>query len=534
MNLFDYRRKKDLQGRTTDFRRSALPTQSADIYSNSSATRSYNRSTNQTRSRNGAPGHKRVRSRTPDKWVYDTPLDKYRRQVEQSQGQNARDRGQTDEQQLKWRKLMPDWFSEEVIQDVRRRHPIHILLIGKPAWLPVPLILVLSGVALLLVPWLFLAVIPLLVLDLVLWGWYINDWANDYLIITDRRFIQIENTTLFNKAKVEIPLDKITEVRIETGRGLVEFVFKIGTVTVTSTGRSQIVFKHLPDPEGVRMEWDILRKNYLMYRSNFRKERMRNYLENRIWGTDLINWNEDEEAREIDVIEDPNWFQRTFPFGPIRDRPRKTITWYTHPWVLFKRLSGWVFLLTTLIVFGIFGLPFLYGLNNSIISAIGSVGFVGAFIAICSTIWYKYENWHNDRYIIGDEKVFDIIKLPFGLDETVGVIDIRNVQDIQFEKNGLIANMLDYGTVKITTVGGPAITFERVPKPELIEDEVSRRKEILKFFDEERQDRLYADFFASYRDVLISPPENYEKSYEGDDDGPIYPGNGPGDPRRRI
>ena len=70
-----------------------------------------------------------------------------------------------------------------------------------------------------------------------------------------------------------------------------------------------------------------------------------------------------------------------------------------------------------------------------------------------------------------------------------------------------------------------------MPKPELIEDEVSRRKEILKFFDEERQDRLYADFFASYRDVLINPPENYneEQSYEEDEDGPLYPPT----PRRR-
>lgn len=499
MNLFEYRRKKDLQGRTTDFRRSALPTQATEIYSKSG------------QSARTPPGSRRVQSRTPDKWVYDTPLDNYRRKVQQQQGNASELRGQPDEQQLKWRKLMPDWFSDEIIRDVRRRHPVHIFFIGKPAWLLVPLVLVLAGVALLYLPWLFLLVTPLLLIDLALWAWYINDWANDYLIITDRRFIQIENTTFFNKAKIEIPLDKITEVRIETGRGLTELIFKIGTVTVISTGRSQIEFKRLHDPEGVRMEWDVLRRNYLVYRGNFRKERMRNYLENRIWGTELINWNEEEEAREIDVIEDPNWFQRTFPFGPIRDRRRRQITWYTHPWVLFNRLSGWVFLLSTLILFGIFGLPVLFGLNNSIINFAASVGFVASFIAICSTIWYKYENWHNDRYIIGEEKVFDIIRLPFGLDETVGVIDVRNVQDVQFEKRGLIANLLDYGTVRITTVGGPAITFERVPKPELIEDEVSRRKEILKFFDEERQDRLYADFFASYRDVLINPPENYEE-----------------------
>lgn len=527
MNLFDYRRKKDLEGRTTDFRRSALPTQATEIYSNSRSSQPTQ--VNHNHSAKNGPGHKRVRSRTPDKWVYDTPLDNYRRKVQESQGTKVQDRGQFDEQQLKWRKLMPDWFSDELIRDVRRRHPVHIFLIGQPAWLLVPLILILVGVALLYVPFLFFIATPLLFIDAALWAWYINDWANDYLIITDRRFIQIENTTFFNKAKIEIPLDKITEVRIETGRGIIEYVFKIGTVTVTSTGRSQIEFKHLHDPEGVRMEWDILRKNYFMYRSNFRKERMRNYLENRIWGTELINWNEEEEAREIDVIENPNWFQRTFPFGPIRDRRKKQITWHTHPWVLFNKISGWVFLLCTLILFGIFGLPILYGLNISFVSFIGSIGFVAAFIAICTTIWYKYENWHNDRYIIGDEKVFDIIRLPFGLDETVGVIDIRNVQDVQFEKNGLIANLLDYGTVRITTVGGPSITFERVPKPELIEDEVSRRKEILKFFDEERQDRLYADFFASYRDVLINPPENYEVSPEGDGDGPYYPG-----PGRRI
>lgn len=518
MNLFDYRRKKDLQGRTTEFRRSAL--------SAAPTGRSNSQPTVPNRAQPLPSSKKNVRSRTPDKWVYNTPLDNYRRKIQGEKGNQ--NHNHLDEQQLKWRKLMPDWFTDEVIRDVRRRHPIHILYIAKPAWIMLPLIVALFVISL-FVPFVLIAVTPLLLINIAFWAWYINDWGNDYLIITDRRFIQLENVTLFNKAKIEIPLDKITEVKIETGRGPIEYTFRIGTVTVTSTGRSQITFKHVHDPESVRMEWDKLRKSYFMYRNNFRKDRMRNYLENRIWGSKLINWNEEEEAREIDVIENPSWFQKTFPFGPIRDRRKKQITWYTHPWVLFKRVSPLVLLLMLLVVFGIFGLPFLFRLNSSLITLLSSVGFVLAFIGVCVTIWYKYENWHNDRYVIGDEKVFDIEKLPFGFDETVGVIDIRNVQDVQFEKRGIIANLLDFGTVKITTVGGPSIDFQRVPKPELIEDEVSRRKEILKFFDEERQDRLYADFFASYRDVLMNPPEQDQE----EEDGPDLPGNGR-DPRRRI
>ena len=125
MNLFDYRRKKDLEGRTTDFRRSALPTQATEIYSNSRSSQPTQ--VNQNHYHKGGPGHRRVRSRTPDKWVYDTPLDNYRRKVQESQGTKVQDRGQFDEQQLKWRKLMPDWFTDELIRDVRRRHPVHIL-----------------------------------------------------------------------------------------------------------------------------------------------------------------------------------------------------------------------------------------------------------------------------------------------------------------------------------------------------------------------------------------------------------------------
>lgn len=519
MNLFDYRRKKDLQGRTTEFRRSAPSSALRETRPNPTAVHPGDQPTVSTRSR--LP-QKHIRSRTPDKWVYNTPLDNYRRKVQGEKG--GQDRNQMDEQQLKWRKLMPDWFTDEIIRDVRRRHPVHILYIAKPAWLMLPLILILFIVSL-FVPFLFIILTPLLLINVGFWVWYINDWSNDHLIITDRRFIQLEKVTLFNKAKIEIPLDKITEVKIETGRGPIEYFFRVGTVTVTSTGRSQITFQHVHDPESVRMEWDKLRKAYFMYRSNFRKDRMHNYLENRIWGSKLINWNEEEEAREIDVIENPNWFQRTIPFGPIRDRRKKQITWHTHPWVLFKRVSPLVLLLLLLILFGIFGLPFLYRLNSSLITLLGSVGFVLAFIGVCVSIWYKYENWHNDRYVIGDEKVFDIEKLPFGFDETVGVVDIRNVQDVQFEKRGITANLLDYGTVKITTVGGPAITFERVPKPELIEDEVSRRKEILKFYDEERQDRLYADFFASYRDVLMNPPNEAHVEEDGPGNGRVSPGH---------
>ncbi|HEX2915453.1 MAG TPA: PH domain-containing protein [Chloroflexia bacterium] len=510
MNIFDYKRRKDLYSQLNVPRNVTPPANASQ--NQSLAPRSEAQPQHMH-------GRRRIKNKASDRWVYNQQLLNYYQKVSGGPGTTNQPNvparpgespTETADRKEKYRKLLNDWFTGEVIREVFRRHPIHILYISKKFWLFLPFVLI-ATIAALFLPFVWFLAVPLLLLELGLAIWYINDWSNDFLIVTDRRVIQLEKISFLDTAKIEIPLDKVQEVKINQRHGTIEYIFRVGTVNITSTGRTNIVFQHLYKPERVRQEWDVLRKRYFMARTNFRRDRMRNYLDNKIWGTPLINWNANEEARSLRANDNPDWWQRTFPSEPIYDRDKKQLVWFTHPWILFKKEIPIVLLFILLVVASVIGLPFLFSLGSGLVSILALVAVIIGLAVMSFVIWYKYENWHNDRFIVGEDKIFDVIKLPLGFDETQGVLDIRNVQDVQFEKSGLISNLLNFGTVKITNVGGVGLTFRNVPDPDLVEDEISRRKELLRFIDEERQDRLTADFFATYRDILINGPEEEDQ-----------------------
>ena len=509
MNMFDYRNKKDLKGRTTEFRKSAAPTPSP-----SGQRQSPPQTTRQAQQARSLPSRNRVRNKSRDRWVYNQRLETYRNseigpsdknkpQVVLNPGES---KAEADARLDKYRKLMPEWFSGELIKFVFRRHWIHILYIGKIAWIFLPITIIALLLAAFL-PFLWPVAGVALAIQVALLIWVINDWSNDYLIVTDRRIIELERVSFLEVEKIEIPLDKVQEVKIATRRGGLEYLFRVGTVTISSSGKTNIVFNHLRDPERIRLEYTKLKKSYFMARTAFRKDRMTNYLENKIWGTPLVNWNAQEEGRALEIKENVSWLERLFPSGPLWENDKKQIVWHTHPWIFFKKTIGLIVGFVLLVILTVVGLPFLYAFN----ALLGGIASGAALILILIEffmLWYRYEDWHNDRYIMTDDKITDIVKLPFGFDETQSVVEIRNVQDTEYEKRGVFANWFNFGTVKITTVGGPALIFKNVPNPNIIEDEVSRRKEMLKFIDEERQDRLTADFFATYRDILLHPEDH--------------------------
>src|SRR6476661_1129757 len=80
MNLFEYRNKKDLQGRTTEFRNGSRPVQAAGPSSpkapqNGNPTRVQSQRTGSNRTR------RRLRNATKDRWFYSNTLLNYNQQA---------------------------------------------------------------------------------------------------------------------------------------------------------------------------------------------------------------------------------------------------------------------------------------------------------------------------------------------------------------------------------------------------------------------------------------------------------------------
>jgi hypothetical protein len=501
MNLFDYKRKKDLQGRTTQSGKNGS--------SSEQATRATSTAPNGPAKVQGQNRllRRRIRNATQDRWFYSDQLRNYQQQVTSTTKSDKTDPNSEHQAELrrKYSRILSDLFANEVIIEGRRRHPIHILYLCKPIWLSLPLIIILL-VASIFVSMLLWFGLGLALIDIILLGWFINDWSNDYLIITNRRVVQIERITFIDSDKTEIPLEKIQEIKVDARRSPLEYMFQVGTIVFISNGKTQIKFVRVKKPEELRSAAETMTKSFFMARNAYRKDRTRNYLESKIHNTEPRDWYTDEESRAIDAEENPNWWQRTFPSRPIHDPANKRYIWHTHPWILIKKLFGSALLMFILIIAGIIGYPLLLVAKLGIVTLIISLVYFPTLLLMVGIIWYKYENWHNDRYIVTytpfQEKVMNITRLPFGFDETNNTVLVRNIQDVQSEKNGVFATLFNFGKVKISVTGGSGIEMNNVPDPEAIRDEISRRIELAKYAQEDVEDRRVADSLIALRDIM--------------------------------
>ncbi len=105
-------------------------------------------------------------------------------------------------------------------------------------------------------------------------------------------------------------------------------------------------------------------------------------------------------------------------------------------------------------------------------------------VALATGLWI-FTDWRNDTYELTDTMIVDISKLPLFFAENRRQAQISEIQDIQFEMPTPIHYILNFGDVKISTAASDGIfTFDRVPEPGNVVDEIRRRIEKWRFADE--------------------------------------------------
>ncbi|MEI7553843.1 PH domain-containing protein [Candidatus Chlorohelix sp.] len=395
-------------------------------------------------------------------------------------------------------------MSNEEIRTVYYRHWTHFLHL---AWLPllgIPLLIFLGFAFLLaLKSIIFIILFVLLVLlDILGLVWYWVDYRNDRLIVTSIRVIQVEKVMFFKRDTTEIRLDKAQEVRLETARNPLEWLYKTGNITITSMGRSKIVFNHVQYPELLRQEIDSLIMRWRIYNNEARKKRASERIEKRLRE---IYYGKEEKPKGEPVEDKLTFWEIFLPTRKIithDERGREIYTWHTHPWFLFTTTIGWA--LAMVMLFLIYLLPmqwFIFPKIGGVVTIILWVVFVVALGGLGFKVYLQYENWRNDRYIIRPDEFLSMTKLPFGFDQSVGVVKAMNAQDVQSDKPGFMSNLLGFGTVIISTAGqGEPLKFENVPNPEDVEDLVNERIEDAKILREDIEDNrnteMIYNFFA--------------------------------------
>jgi len=171
--------------------------------------------------------------------------------------------------------------------------------------------------------------------------------------------------------------------------------------------------------------------------------------------------------REVRV----NYFTGTFSdwlakFFSLRTEKEGAVIYRTHWWILLKKTILPVLFL--LLVLGVV-LAGLIGAIKAASSLIYSLAIISAFIGLGWWL-YNYFDWRNDVYIINGDQLEDVNRRPLGSEEK-RTAPVKNIQTVEYKRNGIISLVLNFGTVRIQ-IGNEELTFDNVYKPSMVQIEI--------------------------------------------------------------
>lgn len=315
--------------------------------------------------------------------------------------------------------------------------------------------------------------------------WFYVDWLNDFYLVTTQKILHREQVIFRFETLDEVPLAKIQN--INTKYGFVGKLFNFGTMEIQTAGAkgAAITLDYLPDPEGMKQ---VIFKQVSLLKSRQEREEyeeIRQELERKT-RKDTV-----EELQPIPSLppeESPRKRRGLLRIGPMRPlfglryEQADRITWRKHWIFLLKRiyiaLSAFVIITASIVIISPSNALGQYRLSVLLAALV-------FWIASVFWLWWEWEDWRNDEYIVTKTSIIDIVKKPLFFDEVRKEASLDMIQNISLKKPGPVAALLDYGDVVIQTAGpGGTFTFAGVHCPAEVQRTIFRRIEA---YEEERK-----------------------------------------------
>jgi len=358
-----------------------------------------------------------------------------------------------------------------------------------------------------------LVVLLIGVLPLGMVIWFFLDWRNDFYLVTEQRVLHREKTLFLSDRQDEAPLDRIQQTNVvdETIGNLLGFG-NLEIYTAASV-RGKMTWDCLPDPKGMKAVIDRqcsnLRSKSLQTRLRTNREEIRQ---------ELLQQTGRAPAKAPAPIAPPppdgpkkqGFLSRLWPSRPQRAASYELanqIVWRKHPFFLLKRIYlalPSLLLLSAAILF----IAVSESLGDSRLPLL--LACIVLWPAALFWLWWQWEDYQNDVYIVTDSKIIDVEKKPLIFAEQRREADLDKIQNINLDKPGLLANLLNYGDVKIETAGATGVfTFDGVGRPAEVQREIYRRIEQYKQWqelrDKEQRKAEMSAWFQEY-DKMTRPP----------------------------
>jgi len=415
------------------------------------------------------------------------------------------------------------WLGKnEVIYFIARRHKIRLYqaLVGPVFFMLIPIALFAAGILSKATTPYALGVIALI--GGLGWGlWQAIDWSNDYYIVTNQRVIWVEKVLFLYDSREEAPLGTILSVGVESdalGR-----VLNYGNVIVR-TFVGKLEFDHVDHPvqaaDMIREYWErtkaITNRSQMDVMKDTIKQKLGMPLEKRpqVELTPVVILDEEKAAKT------PLWMLALQNLFQLRIEEGGKVIYHKH-WVILV-MQAWKpisFFLgdIILIIWRIIYLASTVGPRLIRQNAAGTyspdtlvVTLLVFLLPLGGWLWYEYEDWKNDIFMVSADEIFDIDRKPFGKEERRSA-QIENILSTSYSRSGPIAVLFNFGTVKIS-VGGTQMGFEDVMDPASVQADINRRRSARiakKNEDAGKDDReRFATWLAAYHQNIneFTPP----------------------------
>jgi hypothetical protein len=322
--------------------------------------------------------------------------------------------------------------------------------------------------------------------------WNYIDWDNDLYIVTNKRVVDYEKIVLIYDSRNEAPLATCRSVNIATdelGR-----IFGYGDVIV-NTFSGTITFRHIANPPAAA---DLIQEQLNRQRTRSARadrEALKGSLRRSMGLDPAVGEGKTGPIQPVQKAPPslPNPLTQVaahFSFN-VRTESRGVVTYHKHPVVLAQILAlPSLLLLAWFVVLGL-------RLGGQITLLAGPAFYVGWAVPLLGLVawWlYLYEDWRNDIYQVTSDQILDINRKPLG-QELRKTAPLNNILSIKTDRPGLLALLLNYGTVIIQTGPGGEMRFEGVYGPLGVQQDIFRRMEM-------RQQKAAAAEVAAERDRL--------------------------------
>ncbi|MFO7916981.1 MAG: cyclic nucleotide-binding domain-containing protein [Anaerolineae bacterium] len=349
-----------------------------------------------------------------------------------------------------------------------------------------------------------------------LWHWV--DWRNDYFVASIQRVVHREQVAFLYESRNAAPLARIQDFRIV--RDFMGQMLNYGDLIIeTAAEVGTIRFDHISCPEEARDAiWEEMARAQATRHAE-QRQTVRDTLARHL-GLDTS-----EAVAEGGGLEDSSRaagpaMVRVQP-GPItrfltwiaehgliprtRMQTEEATTWRKH-WIFLIRETVaplfWCFIVSVAMLLGFFGIPQplvteLYPYYPFMLVPVTTF--------LVGLLWWNTVDWGNDLYIVTEDRIVDIDKRPLFVSEERREASLGMIQHVSLEVPSFLAAAFDYGDVVIQTAGAGSFTFNKVPNPHDVQNEIFRRIEAFREAQREREAQRrqaeLAEWFSVYDDL---------------------------------